>query len=389
VAANRTFAEMAGYEPADLVDRRLTDLLDPAGEAAQTWAVHWAQTVARTSPAGTVAELRMCRTDGTRLDVHVVSRAHFDQAGGLFECRTAVSDITERRRTEKRLQESEVLWRAIFDRAANPILVIDANGRIADLNAATERFMGMGRTGMMGRSLVEFFPAALGPAGHDVLSLLQAERVPMELQCDTVAGRKTLELTVTPVTRDSEGMLVALGTDVTGRKAAESHLRHKVLHDHLTNLPNRLLLMEDLDRAVRRCHRNPSRTFALLFLDVDGFKQINDRLGHLLGDQLLMQVGARLMRCVREVDTVARFGGDEFAVLVDDVSGVEDATASAERILNDMQTPFRLGDTDVKTGVSIGIALFGRDGENAETLLSKADAAMYRAKANGRGRYAC
>jgi diguanylate cyclase (GGDEF)-like protein/PAS domain S-box-containing protein len=180
-----------------------------------------------------------------------------------------------------------------------------------------------------------------------------------------------------------------LGTaqDITDWKRAEERLRYDAFHDALTELANRALFMDRLGQLVRHAVRQEQYLFAVLFLDLDRFKLINDSLGHAAGDQLLWAMARRLEACLRPRDTVARLGGDEFAVLLDDLGDVSDATRVAERIQQELTLPFGLEGQEVYTSVSIGIALSASGYERAEDLLRDADIAMYRAKAQGKSRY--
>jgi diguanylate cyclase (GGDEF)-like protein/PAS domain S-box-containing protein len=173
-------------------------------------------------------------------------------------------------------------------------------------------------------------------------------------------------------------------TDVTGRKLAEQRLQHEAIHDVLTNLPNRALFMDLLARSLARAKRRPDYLFAVLFLDLDRFKMINDSLGHMIGDQLLIAMARRLERCLRPGDVVARLGGDEFTILLDDIHDVNDAIRIADRIQTELKQPFQLGGQDVFTTASIGIALSATGYDHPEDLLRDSDTAMYRAKAVGR-----
>jgi len=175
--------------------------------------------------------------------------------------------------------------------------------------------------------------------------------------------------------------------DVTQRKAAERQLLHDAFHDALTFLPNRSRFTELLRRSIGRARLDEQYSFAMLFLDLDRFKVVNDSLGHAVGDQLLVAVARRLEQCVRPGDTVARLGGDEFTVLIDNTSSVNDATRVAERIMIELQRPFYLQGQDVFVSASIGIALSGTGYHMPDDLLRDADLAMYRAKANGKSRY--
>ena len=176
-------------------------------------------------------------------------------------------------------------------------------------------------------------------------------------------------------------------TDITDRKLVEEKLFYDASHDLLTDLPNRRLFVERLTEAIRRTKRNASRKFAVLFLDLDRFKIINDSLGHEAGDELLVQAGKRLSICVRESDMIARLGGDEFAVLLEDLENDEAAIRTAERIQEELTRPYYLDDHEVFTSASIGIALGSHGYRNAEELLRDSDTAMYRAKAQGTAGY--
>lgn len=176
-------------------------------------------------------------------------------------------------------------------------------------------------------------------------------------------------------------------TDITERKIAEEQLLHDAFHDALTNLSNRALFMDRLAGAVARGRRREDYLFAVLFLDIDRFKVVNDSLGHLSGDQLLVTIARRLEVCLRPGDTVARMGGDEFAILLEDISEVSDSIRVAERIQRELQQPFNLGGSEVFASASIGIAPATSLYERAEDVLRDADTAMYRAKALGKARH--
>jgi diguanylate cyclase (GGDEF)-like protein/PAS domain S-box-containing protein len=191
--------------------------------------------------------------------------------------------------------------------------------------------------------------------------------------------------------RDAHGRatrVVGSQTDVTDRKQAEQRLQHDALHDALTGLPNRVLFLDRLDQAIRRAQRaQPSTAAAVLFLDLDRFKLVNDSLGHAVGDQLLIAVARRLESAVRPPDTVARLGGDEFTVLLDGVTDVHEASLVAERVHATLRTPFDIDERELFIDASIGIALADADAA-PDTVLRDADVAMYRAKADGKGRHA-
>jgi PAS domain S-box/diguanylate cyclase (GGDEF) domain len=176
-------------------------------------------------------------------------------------------------------------------------------------------------------------------------------------------------------------------TDITDQKLAQERLMHEAIHDVLTGLPNRALFMDLLDRSLGRAKRKEDYMFAVLFLDLDRFKVINDSLGHMIGDQLLIAIARRLNSCLRPGDTVARLGGDEFTIMLDDVKDLGDATRVAERIQQELTIPFNLSGQEVFISTSIGIALSATGYDRPEDVLRDADTAMYRAKSLGKARH--
>ena len=179
-----------------------------------------------------------------------------------------------------------------------------------------------------------------------------------------------------------------LREQIAERERIERRLKYETLHDSLTGLPNRTLLLQRLEQALQRYHVNPKEQFAVLFIDLDRFKVINDSVGHLVGDDLLFQVGGRVRACLKTRDVVARLGGDEFAVLLEHVPDIGAAQHVATLVLNELQTPFRLGTREIFTSASIGIAMVDPHYRQPEELLRDADAAMYNAKDGGRHRVA-
>jgi diguanylate cyclase (GGDEF)-like protein len=175
--------------------------------------------------------------------------------------------------------------------------------------------------------------------------------------------------------------------DITQRKEIEAKLLRNACYDGLTKLPNRVLFLDRLRQAIERSKRRIDYRFAVLFLDLDGFKGINDRFGHGVGDDFLVEIAQRLESSLRSGDTVARFGGDEFAVLLEDIKDVTDATNVAKRIQENLGLPLILNEHQIFPTASIGIALSGRDSEEPQNLLRDADIAMYRAKRQGKARY--
>ena len=280
-----------------------------------------------------------------------------------------VHDVTERRRAE---EENERL--AAFPRESpNPVLECDGGGRVVYANPAASRL-----AAELGSRIERALP---GPGHADLVRGALASGAAVRSVEVRVDGR-VLSWSYHP--HPPLGLVHLFGEDVTARRAMEERLRHEALHDPLTGLPNRRLLMDRLSAALDRGRRRGGGP-ALLFLDLDRFKVVNDSLGHPVGDQLLVAVADRLRPCVGPDDTVARFGGDEFAVLLQ-AGSAEAALRTAETVQRALSAPVGLGGYEVVTSASIGIAVATVQTDGPEALLRSADVAMYRAKAGGPGR---
>ncbi|HEU0016420.1 MAG TPA: EAL domain-containing protein [Longimicrobium sp.] len=301
-------------------------------------------------------------------------------------------DVTERAVAEEALRESETRFRTVVESLGEALLITDLDDVVQYANPRVEEVYGWRPDELLGRRGYE----VLIP-GEDVSVFLErmgrrvdgvAERYEMR------AARKDgstgwIEVHGSPF-RNAAGEIVGtVGaiTDITDRKRVEEQLAHDALHDALTGLPNRALFLDRLGHALERIRRNRGAPFAVLFLDVDRFKLINDSLGHGTGDELLREIGARLAHSLRPGDTVSRFGGDEFTIMLEGVGTAVEATHVADRLLQALGMPFSLGGREVFTSASIGIALCASGEARAEDLLRNADAALGRAKTQGKGRY--
>jgi diguanylate cyclase (GGDEF)-like protein/PAS domain S-box-containing protein len=291
-------------------------------------------------------------------------------------------------------QRSEAHYRAVVENAAEGILTVSPAGTIGSFNSAAEAMFGWTAAEIVGKPVATI----VTPDRHSSLAKFLAryeeigEAAAQHREVETTGVRRDgslFPMVVSTSAINVEGApptISGIIRDLSDQKRFEAQLSYQVLHDALTGLPNRVMLMDRLEQALARVRRR-ERMFALLFVDLDRFKAVNDTLGHTVGDQLLVEAAARIQSAVRETDTVARLGGDEFVVLCEDIEGVHQAADFAERIITALQAAFVFGTDVSRVSASIGMALSADGDESAEVILSNADIAMYRAKGNGRSRY--
>jgi diguanylate cyclase (GGDEF)-like protein/PAS domain S-box-containing protein len=303
---------------------------------------------------------------------------------GAPYCEGSVQDITEKRRDEKALLS---LQKAVENLPIG-VAITDTNGRIVYANPAEERMHGYGRGELLGREGRILVPPTFShPLRTDEIARLRAwkrERPNLRKDGSVFPAQLTSD-----AVRDADGTLIGIVTtceDISDRKHAEERLIRNAMYDELSGLPNRALFRERLVNAWRQGRRRPELGLAVLFLDLDRFKLVNDSAGHEAGDALLRSASLRLAEAVRPGDTVARLGGDEFAILLEHLNSVDDAAQVAERCRASLDAPFEVAGRQVFLGASIGIAMNDSRYREAEELLRDADTAMYRAKANGRRR---
>jgi diguanylate cyclase (GGDEF)-like protein/PAS domain S-box-containing protein len=290
-------------------------------------------------------------------------------------------EIVQRSAAESALGESEVQLRAVLDNVAEGILTVDDDGLIQTCNPAGEQVFGFPSAEVIGRHLGALVPMLRGGASGGFGHLLAQARLGFDPH-ETTGRRRNegvfpIEVAIARMGQD-DGRFVVSVRDITERKQAAATLEHQAFHDALTGLPNRLLLHDRLSQAILSASRDQA-PLALLIMDLDRFKEVNDTLGHHYGDLLLREVGVRLRGILREADTAARLGGDEFAVLLPRADAIE-AEAAARRLLGALELPFMVDGHPVEVGGSIGIAVYPTHGADPGTLLRRADVAMYVAK---------
>lgn len=390
---NRRRARWMGFDPDHLIGARLDDLLSaddlrviaklrPDG-MPNLRGLLWEQVCAFGNFSGEV-RLRLPESGEDRIwllraTIVLTPQYKIDGVVAIF------TDITDRREAETAMR----LAASVFQSIAQGIMITDTDGRILSVNPAFTAI-----TGFTAEEAVGATPRILKSGMHDKGFLTAMWRAPIEHGCwkgDAWNQRKNGELFLMRgsinVIHDSAGRpgrYVLLFDDATDLWHREERTRHLAFHDPLTGLANRSLLFERLERGILQARRDKSR-IALMFVDLDGFKIINDTLGHANGDKVLKIVAARLKSLMRAADTIARVGGDEFVLLLENISPDQNALASvADRIVEAVGEPVKMEGRDVRIGASIGLVIYPDNGEDAQTLLKNADEAMYAAKADGK-----
>jgi diguanylate cyclase (GGDEF)-like protein/PAS domain S-box-containing protein len=338
-------------------------------------------------------EFRMLRRDGREIWVRDKETVIRDADGAPRFSQGVLVDVTPTRETESELADERHRAQRYLDIAGAIIVILDADATITLLNRAGAELLGYEEGELVGRDWYEaVVPERLREAGRaayaDALAGGEDDAVHESVVVTSAGEERTIAWRDT-VVRDGDGAVTAMmssGVDLTERRAAEEQIAYLAYHDSLTGLPNRALLQEHLDLALARARRQ-GQAVGLLYLDLDGFKLVNDSLGHPAGDELLVHVTMRLSERRRGMDLLARQGGDEFLLLLADLDRQEaepHARRVADDLLNALAEPFSISGAEFHIGASIGVSLFPRDAADADELLRHADAAMYGAKSAGR-----
>jgi len=380
-----------GYDAAEMIGRRSVVELHRPRELA-----HYAEVLAmdaerpfdvlvvRAAAEGLEErEWTWVREDGRELIVLLAVTALRNDAGTITGYLHVATDVTERKAAEAMLRKQSTAITASMD----GIGILDAELEFTYVNDALAKLYAYpSPQALVGKSLADLYEASENERfRHSILpTVLERGRWRGEttgLRRDGVTFPQEISLTAL-----DGGGIVCVVRDVSERTYAEEQIKHLAYHDALTGLPNRLLFKDRLTVALSHAQRNGTR-LAVLFLDLDRFKVINDSLGHNIGDQLLQAVAARVQSCVRESDTVARLGGDEFTLLLPNLSRSDDAAPVAQKLLEAVRYPFHIEGREFFITTSIGVSLYPEDGLDAETLIKNADTAMYQAKEQGRDNY--
>jgi diguanylate cyclase (GGDEF)-like protein/PAS domain S-box-containing protein len=340
-----------------------------------------------------IEETQRMHRDGHLIDVSISIAPIYGAENVAIGTMVTIADISRRKQAERALRESEAHLRLAMEAAQMGMWYWEAD---------TDRFVySEGLAALFGYNPTDpmldyrVLQQRLHPEDRELFeaTMRHAIRQGADFQVDYrvtwpdgsvhwVANRGQVH-------RGADGRalrVIGVGMDMTDRKLAEQRIAHMAHHDALTGLPNRVLLRDRIQQAIAQAHRNGAQ-LAVLFLDLDRFKTINDSLGHQLGDRLLQSVASRILVCVREGDTVSRVGGDEFVIVIPGIASAADASAVATKILEVHSSAFHLHGNDLHVNASIGISLYPADGADAETLMRNADTAMYHAKDSGRANY--
>jgi predicted signal transduction protein with EAL and GGDEF domain/HAMP domain-containing protein len=339
-------------------------------------------------------EYRFQRKDGAYRWVHDELQIIRDPAGRPLEIVGSWMDITQRKRVELELEESKERFYTIIETALDAVVQMDTEGTITGWNARAEKIFGWPREEAIGRAMDEtIIPPQYREAHTQGLKhfLAAGEGVILNSQVELLALHRDghefpVELSVVPIRTANQYEFSAFIHDITNRKKFESLVWKQANFDELTGLPNRHMFYDRLAQETRKADRT-GLSMALLYIDLDHFKEINDTLGHSMGDVLLVDAARRISACVRESDTVARLGGDEFIIVLTELNEIGRIDALTQDILHELAKPFRLGSEVAYITASIGITLYPHDAAGLEELVKNADQAMYAAKNAGRNRF--
>ncbi|HCY63423.1 MAG TPA: hypothetical protein DHV59_11460 [Oxalobacteraceae bacterium] len=334
-------------------------------------------------------EHHVVRPDGVRRYLHCSGAVETDETGKPVMLYGTAHDITEAKAMETSLRQAEELYRTLVEMSPDAIYLL-YQGKIIFSNSAGLRLAGAtGSNRLQGKDFIELVcPGDRKTVTEKLQQLTQAEQiVSVEGRIEQDNGSTVdFELAATLFgTHDRQDTLLVV-RDISERKKVEQQIYHLAHHDPLTGLPNRLLFKERLEHAILQAHRT-GHPLVVMFIDLDRFKVINDTAGHGAGDQVLIECAQRLRQCLRDSDTVARTGGDEFLVLIESATDPLHVPSVGQKLLAAMEHPFHVGGKEYSIGASIGISTYPADGLHVDTLIKNADIAMYRAKTEGRGRF--
>ncbi|WP_406798008.1 MULTISPECIES: EAL domain-containing protein [Brevibacillus] len=385
--ANEQFCRISKYERSELIGndhRILNSGYHPKSFFKEMWSCIRSGQVWR-------GEIRNCAKDGSYYWVDTTIVPFKNQAGEIYQYLSIRSDITARKQMEDELKRSEEKYRIIAENTSDIISIINLDGEFLYLSPSHKRVWEHTVPDEEIHNLFEWIVEDDRDIFAYAIQHAFSTRKEYMVECRINTQRNDViwtESKINPI-MDEEGnvtRLLLITRDVTDRKQSEETIHHLAYHDALTDLPNRRMYVQQLSKEMMQAKRFQS-SLAVLFLDLDRFKDVNDSFGHDVGDMLLIEASKRLQACLKPGDVVARLGGDEFTIMQNQLQDRNEATALAEQIMYQLQRPFELEGHVFNVSCSIGIALYPQDGDNPEDLLKRADTALYTVKSRGKNGY--
>ncbi len=383
---NALFQDLTGYSEQELLDMYSLDLVHP--EDKETVRKKAIESLKGYSPLP--YEYRFIKKNGE--EILVLERVTSTEYQGKRATVGSFMDITEYKRLEEALEKSEERYLTVLDEVQDAYFEVDLAGNFTFVNDSVCRHLGYSREELLKLNYRAFIAEEDAKAVYQAFNQVYRTGEPNRgfgyrvIRKDGSTGFAEISVSLL---RNEKGEVIGfrgIGRDVTERMQLEQKLADMATHDLLTGLPNRILLNDRLAIGLAQAQRSSSK-LAVMMLDLDRFKNINDEMGHSVGDQLLKAAGERLAGIIRKSDTVARVGGDEFVLVLSQISQVQDAVKVAQKILDSFLKPFVLNGRRLHITTSIGIAVYPEDGTDVETLVKHADTAMYWAKEQGRATY--
>jgi diguanylate cyclase (GGDEF)-like protein/PAS domain S-box-containing protein len=382
---NDSLCRIVGYPRDELMGMNNREYMSP--ETAKRTYQLFNEVYKRGEPTK-IFDWEFIKIDGSTINVEISISLMRDSKGEPVGFRGILRDITVRKQAEEALRESEEKYRSLVEFTEDSVYLVNRRKEYLFANETYLTRLGLSRDHVIGRPYGDFHSREDGEAfSEHIEQVFKTGRFVQYEHRSQTDGRYFLR-TLSPV-KEPDGHIEAvtvIAKDITGHKQAEEELRYIATHDALTGVPNRALFNDRLSLALTQADRNKKK-LAVMLLDLDYFKDVNDTLGHSTGDQLLRVVGNRLKELLRSGDTVARVGGDEFLLLLAEIASIKDANVIARKILEAFRKPFVLNDNEIMITTSIGVSIYPDDGADANTLTKHADVAMYRAKDKGRDNF--
>lgn len=389
VFANPALCDIFGCSRGEIIGVNYRDYTDEANARKAFKAFN---RIYKTGASGKLIDYEVSRPDGTKRLIEISAWLIRDPSGKPAGFGGTVRDVTERRKMEEKLRQSEERYRTIIEDMADPYFELDLRGRFTFANDALCKGIGYAREDLMGMSNRQYADKKTVKEMNALFGRVFKTGVPVRAYVFELIPRDGVkayyEISISLI-RNKRGRPIGfrgIARDITKRKQYEEQINHMATHDILTGLPNRIMFSEVLGQSINYARRY-GQQFALLFMDLDGFKIINDTFGHEAGDQMLIVCATRLMLSLRASDFIARLGGDEFVILVKNVNSIKNLTTLVNKILSTVREPILIKGREYCFTASIGISIYPQDGQDKQSLTKTADLAMYSAKEKGSNNY--